>query len=90
MGASLLRQSLFRAGVGATVNSLGQLTGSRPFNSGSLIGSTLGGFYAPATWSVGFKGSFGSQLVQRIISGIPGASVTSTSDIVGTKLGECK
>lgn len=89
-----MRQRLFRAGIGAAGNSLGQLTGSQPFNSGALIGSTLGrllgGFYAPATWNVGFKGSFGSQLVQRIISGMPGAGVTSTSNFIGTKLWGCK
>lgn len=39
--------------------------------------------------SVAFNGSFGSQILQRMVAGIAGAGVTSTSNIVGTKLGEC-
>jgi len=102
IGASLIGQSLLRAGAGGLGNSLGQALNiysnpSTKFNygslSGSIVGGLFGGFYAPATWNVwnvALNGSFSSQILQRMIAGIPGAGVASTSNIVGTKLGECK
>ncbi len=98
LGASLLGQSFLRAGAGALGNFSGQKINnssqSVKFNygsfSGSIIGGLFGGFYAPATWGVVFNGSPSWQITQRLIAGIAGAGVTSTSNIVGTKLGECK
>ena len=99
IGASLLGQSLLRAGAGGLGNYFGQAlsihsNSSTKFNygsfSGSIVGGLFGGFYAPATWGVVFNGSPSWQITQRLIAGIAGAGVTSTSNIVGTKLGECK
>ncbi|MCR6627678.1 MAG: RHS repeat-associated core domain-containing protein [Pseudoxanthomonas sp.] len=82
--------------AGAAGNTVGQLGNSdRPcwkFNWPSLAGSALGGGFSglisPAAIGTSFSGSLASQFAQRGISGLPGASVSLTGNIVGTQIGK--
>lgn len=93
--SSVAGHMALRAGIGALANTTGQLMNSGDpcwsFNWGSLAGSTiggaLGGYLAPGGWGTKFTGSLASQVGQRGLAGLPGASVSGTSAIVGTQIG---
>lgn len=96
IGPSVAGQVLSRITSGVLGNVLGQGQsigdpGFQGFNMGSILGSgvggALGGLIAPASYGTAFSGPLAGQIIQRGIAGLPGASVSGTSSLIGNKLG---
>ena len=96
MTGSLLGNVAIRAATSGIGNALGQMqnindpcyTGA---NVGALAGATVGGalsgVVSAGAWGTSFTGSVSSQVGQRALAGVPGASVSSTGSIIGTTMG---
>lgn len=96
VAGSVLGNVALRAAIGGIGNAVGQMQNvGNPCLAGpnwgsflgSIVGGGLSGVVAPGGWGSSFSGSFGSQLVQRALSGMPGMSLSSTAGIVGTASG---
>jgi len=93
----LLGSVAIRVAAGMAGNALGQMQniGDPKFkgpNVGSFVGAGVGaaagGLLAPGAWGTPFAGGLISQISQRALAGIPGASVSGVSNVVGTMVGK--
>ncbi len=97
LGSALAWNSGLRAFTGAVGNTLGQaqaiddpcFTGiNLGAIGGSAIGGAFGGLLAPGATGTRFAGSVVSQVLQRALAGLPGASLSATGSVLGNFAGQ--